>query len=222
MRIGDPVGLAVGPCEPLPRPETGARLQARLRTEFVPQGELIMRRSPWIAHSAFSDDSTPNWLSTHDAATSPPFGARQRGPLDSTVRPRSGHSALAVDRTWRGVGAATDPSIGAEASACDMDDVFAKRASPTGTSGRCPRPVFACIGGSPAPRRPVDLAAFDSTVKVPTEGPRVTSHGTQAAAFLRARYSTVPACTPPDIESGWRRRGRRSYRAGHERHRARR
>ena len=46
---------------------------------------------------------------------------------------------------------------------------------------------------------PVDLARFDSTVKVPTEGSGRTSRH-PAAAFLCARYATVPACTPPDIE----------------------
>ena len=46
--------------------------------------------------------------------------------------------------------------------------------------------------------RPVDLARFDATVKVPTEGSGRTSRP-QAAAILCARYATIRACTSHEM-----------------------
>ena len=45
---------------------------------------------------------------------------------------------------------------------------------------------------------PVDLARFESTVKVPTEGSRRTSRH-PGRRFLFARYANVRACTPPEV-----------------------
>ena len=45
---------------------------------------------------------------------------------------------------------------------------------------------------------PVDLARFDSTVKL-RRNAQVGRRGPQAAAFLCARYATVRACTPPEV-----------------------
>ena len=76
------------------------------------------------------------------------------------------------------------------------------------TLGRCPRPVFARIRGQSSASS-AQSARFDSTVKVPTEGVSFSTgdkgsvfsrwRHTQAAAFLRARYATFRACTPPGV-----------------------
>ena len=76
----------------------------------------------------------------------------------------------------------------------------------TGTLGRFPGPYSRELGTVRRLFGPVDLARFDSTVKVPTEGSGRTSRH-QAAVFLCARDATVRACTPPEV-LGRRTRGR--------------
>ena len=88
-----------------------------------------------------------------------------------------------------------EPSFGAEASAFDMD--HAREPSiPDRHIGVMPQPVFARIWGHSSASSAPSICAFRLHRKVPTK-PQAGRRGTQAAAFLCARYAPVRACTPP-------------------------
>ena len=168
------VGVRVPPLRPLPDPLTPLRRPTQLDPARHPHPTL-KREAPDYRTGGHPGE-TAIGAPTSSRLTIPSNRSRE-SQVRSVGRTRAG----TVDRSRRRA---------VMTSLC-----LQSRASPTGTLGRCPSRYSRASGTVHRLVGPVDLARFDSTVKVPTEGSR------RASRHPGRRVSVRSLCDGPDVHS---------------------